>query len=100
LRILLAILRSDNFCLALYYMLVVKYNVTEETLRHKFEPVVHVLCVIGGLAPAVAGVSLDLYNFANLWCWIAPYPEDCLDSYTYGAKESDCIRGDNAWIYR
>jgi hypothetical protein len=81
-------------------MLVVKYNVTEETLRHKFEPLVHILCVLFGLAPAIAGVYLDLYDDARLWCWIAPFPAACLDSYTHGAVNSDCIRGDNAWIYR
>ena len=82
-------------------MLVVKYNVSEETLRRKFEPFVHVLCVLFGLGPAIAGVSLDLYNAANLWCWIAPFPPDCLDSYTHGDQNSNsCIRGDNAWIYR
>lgn len=90
-----------NFSLALYYMLVVKYNVSEETLRRKFEPFVHVLCVLFGLGPAIAGVSLDLYNAANLWCWIAPFPPDCLDSYTHGDQNSNsCIRGDNAWIFR
>jgi hypothetical protein len=47
----------------------------------------------------VIGIFLDLYNNADLWCWIAPYPLDCLDSWTYGG-ESNCERGDNAWIYR
>lgn len=34
-----------------------------------------------------------------MWCWIAPFPSDCLDSWRYG-DEGNCERGDNAWIYR
>lgn len=39
------------------------------------------------------------HSNANLWCWLAPLPLGCLDSWRYG-DEGDCIRGDNAWIYR
>ena len=36
---------------------------------------------------------------ANLWCWIAPLPLDCLDSWHNGSN-GNCIRGDYAWVYR
>lgn len=79
-------------------MLVVRYNVSEEKLRSRFEPAVHYFCFAFGYLPAISGIFLDLYNAAGLWCWIAPLPQDCLDTATYG--ETTCTRGDNAWIYR
>jgi hypothetical protein len=88
----------DNTCLAIYYLLVVKYAVSEETLRRNVEPAMHLFAISFGGFTAVIGIFLDLYNNADLWCWIAPYPLNCLDSWTYG--ESTCERGDNAWIYR
>jgi hypothetical protein len=38
-------------------------------------------------------------NSANIWCWIAPLPADCLDSRRHG-KNLNCVRGDDAWVYR
>ena len=89
---------SDNSCLAVYYLLVVKFGVSEERLRYNIEPAMHLLAVAVGLITAVAGVFLDLYNNSSLWCWIAPFPVGCEDSRSYG--ETTCIRGDNSWIYR
>jgi hypothetical protein len=88
----------DNACLAIYYVVVVKYAISEETLRRFVEPPMHLFVLSFGLCTGLTGIFLDLYNNANLWCWIAPYPLDCQDSWTYG--ESTCERGDNAWIYR
>jgi len=48
---------------------------------------------------AVYSASTGLLNNANLWCWIAPLPQGCKDSYRYG-DEANCVRGDNWWIYR
>jgi hypothetical protein len=38
-------------------------------------------------------------NNANIWCWIAPLPADCLDCWHHG-KNGNCVRGDDAWVYR
>lgn len=88
-----------NLCLAIYYMLVVKYKVPEEILRHNFEPAAHLFCIGAAFLPATAGVFLDLYNQANIWCWIASYPQGCVNSLNNNG-ETTCIRGDNAWMYR
>ena len=87
-----------NSCLAVYYLLVVRYGVTEDTLKG-VEPIFHILALSFGLGTSFTGLGLDLYNSANLWCWIAPLPSDCLDSKRYG-DETNCTRGNNAWIYR
>ncbi len=89
---------SDNSCLAIYYLLVVKFGVSEEMLRYNLEPAMHLMAVAFGLISATAGVFLDLCNNASLWCWIAPFPVGCEDSRNDG--ETTCIRGVNSWIYR
>eukprot|EP00523_Entomoneis_sp_CCMP467_P020983 CAMPEP_0168851166 /NCGR_PEP_ID=MMETSP0727-20121128/12268_1 /TAXON_ID=265536 /ORGANISM="Amphiprora sp., Strain CCMP467" /LENGTH=576 /DNA_ID=CAMNT_0008905143 /DNA_START=181 /DNA_END=1912 /DNA_ORIENTATION=+ len=54
---------------------------------------------IKAFGTATAAVSLKLINPAGPWCWIAPFPSDCKDSWRY-PDEANCQRGDNAWIYR
>ena len=88
-----------NACLSLYYYLVIRRGLSEETLQRRVEPAMHAVAFVWGMGTAVAALWLQLYNDANLWCWIAPLPEDCLDSWRYG-DAGNCERGDNAWIYR
>jgi hypothetical protein len=97
----------DNCCLAVYYMLVVQFGVSEETIRFNVEPVMHVLAISFGYTTATTGLFLDLYNNADLWCWIAPYPSGCQDSRhhrdhgSYGEDhDGTCTRGYDAWKYR
>jgi hypothetical protein len=88
-----------NAFLSIYYLLVIKYNISDVKLQNNVEPFMHVIAILLPLATCIACLVLDLFNNANLWCWIAPYPLNCNDSARYGA-EANCIRGDNAWIYR
>uniref|UniRef100_A0A7S2VCR2 G-protein coupled receptors family 2 profile 2 domain-containing protein n=1 Tax=Entomoneis paludosa TaxID=265537 RepID=A0A7S2VCR2_9STRA len=55
----------------------------------------HISTFIVAFGTAFSGIFLDLYNNANLWCWIAPLPSGC-------DKDSnvECERGDHAHIYR
>jgi hypothetical protein len=86
--------------LALYYMLVVKYNLRDRTLRRIVEPTLHGVAALWALGTALSAVGLELLNDATLWCWIAPLPENCLDSWSHGTEAANCERGDNAWLYR
>lgn len=82
-----------NAGLSLFYLLVVKYNVKEPFLRRRFEPCMHSAAFLLSMGTSCASVGLDLFNNANLWCWIAPLPPGC-------QEENSCVRGKNAWIYR
>jgi hypothetical protein len=88
-----------NASLSFYYLLVIRYNYTDETIRRRIEPMMHLLALTFSFGVSFYSISTDLFNPANLWCWIAPVPNDCLDSWRYG-DEGNCERGDNAWIYR
>lgn len=89
-----------NAFLSLYYLLVIRFNVTENTLRKYVEPSMHAFAFIFAIGTGVAGLVLQLYNFATLWCWIAHYPLECNDSRGPDSGQANCERGDNAWIYR
>jgi hypothetical protein len=85
--------------LSLYYVLVINFKYTDATQKKWVEPSMHAVAGIWAFGTAIYSASSGLLNNANLWCWIAPLPLDCLDSWRYG-DGGNCIRGDNAWIYR
>jgi len=62
-----------NASLSLYYLLVIRYSWTDTSIR-RIEPFLHGVPLFWGLATAIAGLPLTLFNSANLWCWIAEYP--------------------------
>ncbi|CAB9502251.1 expressed unknown protein [Seminavis robusta] len=90
-----------NAALSIYYVLLVRFNwkqASREMIR--FERVSHGVAVVLALGTAIASLVLNLYNDANLWCWIAPHPMDCVNSIEKDDGVGTCIRGDNAWVYR
>ena len=88
-----------NAMLSLYYLLVIKYGYTDKALRVWVEPSMHTIAFIWAFGTACSSAAMGLFNNANLWCWIAPYPAGCLDSRRFG-DQANCIRGNDAWIYR
>jgi hypothetical protein len=88
-----------NMCLAIYYLLVIQYSWTEKQIRKKVEPLFYGLSLSVAIGTCSASVALDLFNNANIWCWIAPMPLDCNQSYNNNG-ETDCIRGNNATLYQ
>ena len=88
-----------NAALSLYYLLMIRYNWTEERLQ-KLRLPIHATILTFGLGTSIAGLPLTLYNNSNLWCWQASYPVGCLES-SQNNGVTTCERGDNALsIYR
>lgn len=86
------------------YVLVIKYGWKERDVK-KLEKWFHIIPNAFGLATATAALALKQYNPANWDCWIAPLPADCTSSNEIrkgntDLQETDCIRGDNANIFR
>lgn len=86
-----------NMNLAVFYLLIVKYNFTENRLK-QLEKWVHGIIWLFVLIASLYPIPLQLYNNNWEFCWFDSYPPDCKDSWTYG-DEADCTRGDNAWIH-
>jgi len=93
-----------NAMLSIYYLLVINYNYSDTKLRSFVEPAMHLFCFVWAFGTALYSSLAGLMNNADLWCWIAPLPRGCLDSWKHGTAEDGntkpCIRGDNIWIYR
>jgi hypothetical protein len=87
--------------LAFYYVLMVKYNVNEQSKKMRLmEIIFHLLVWLLALGTSFASLGLDLFNSANIFCWIAPLPLDCISSAKAPSGNGTCVRGDNAWVYR
>lgn len=88
-----------NAFLSLYYVLVVNYRMTDEMLKRRVEPFMHLTAFVWAFGTALTSAFLGLLNNANLWCWIAPYPAGCVESTPFG-ESGTCTRGDYSGIFR
>mmetsp|Transcript_11307 Transcript_11307/g.21364 ORF Transcript_11307/g.21364 Transcript_11307/m.21364 type:complete len:328 (-) Transcript_11307:395-1378(-) len=89
-----------NLMLAIYYLLLGRYNLSEEEIAKRYEVYMHITAIVPSVGLAIAGLPLALYNNANLWCWIAVYPSGSEDYNGHHVSELQCERGHSAWIYR
>jgi hypothetical protein len=93
-----------NAMLSIYYVLVINYRYTDAKLRRFAEPMMHFFCFAWPFGTGMYSILTKQINNANLWCWLAPLPAGCLNSWEYGTAEegnpNPCIRGDNIWAYR
>lgn len=64
-----------NLFLAAHYLLVIKYGWSAVELNAA-EKRVHPLIMTIAFGIAIAGIPLKIFNNANVWCWIAPNPND------------------------
>mmetsp|Transcript_6927 Transcript_6927/g.13063 ORF Transcript_6927/g.13063 Transcript_6927/m.13063 type:complete len:319 (-) Transcript_6927:734-1690(-) len=82
-----------NLMLCVYYFCAIYLNMSENRIRKRVEPFLHVFPVTICLALALIPLPFDLYNpsmIAYAWCGAVPYPYEC---YLY-PDEIECIRGD------
>lgn len=80
-----------NAVLSIYYLLLLFLGYNESQVR-RIEPFMHLFPWAWGLCTGIMGIPLELYNNANLWCWIASYPAGCVGE--------ECIRNPDADFYR
>lgn len=58
-----------NAMLCIYYLLVVKYNVSDEDIA-KYEPLMHIVSICPALIAAIIAAANDLFNNYIFACWI------------------------------
>jgi hypothetical protein len=88
-----------NACLALYYLLVIRYGWKNEYISKHVEPWMHFVAVAFALSTSIAALALDLYNPIGWFCGISAHPSYCTQSYE-NKGPTNCIHGDNARIYQ
>jgi hypothetical protein len=65
-----------NLCLAVYYLLIIKYGYHENHFR-TMEPYIHCTIIILAVVSAMVPIPLDLYNASHVACWIDSFPASC-----------------------
>lgn len=86
-----------NCSLALYYLLIIKYNWTEEMLAG-IERRVHAVVLTFSVGTSIALIPLEQYNHIGAVCWIIGDPRDCGNS-SFQSSDVPCERGNHAWLY-
>lgn len=85
-----------NVALNIYYLCLVRYNLTSRYYQSRVEPFLHAIPIIwSALAPSIiVGTGHMNPAFAGE-CLIAPYPVNCRKK-----PGVECIRGENTDLYR
>jgi hypothetical protein len=76
-------------CLNTFFMLKIRYNVSDAVVRRRYEPWFHGIPMVFAISTATLGVMLKIFNPINIpemGCWVAPYPKGCIVS-------GECTRG-------
>ena len=86
-----------NCSLALYYVLVIRFNWTNDRLI-RIERYVHAFIITFTVGTSIAGLPLTMYNQVGNVCWVIGSPAECENS---SASPSDipCDRGNWAWLF-
>jgi hypothetical protein len=79
--------------ISVYYWLVIRHGWSERRIR-RIERYMHIVPWVCGLATAVMGLVLDLYNPRGFYCWIAPFPDGC-----HQDSDVPCARGEHSSTY-
>ena len=80
--------------LSLYYLLVIKYNISDIHIAKKYEIWMHIISIVYPLVGSIVSVFKELFNPTPWGCRIAEYPPKCdFDDYV------PCIRGSNINLY-
>lgn len=86
-----------NCSLAMYYLLVIKYNWSNEML-HRIERWTHGAILSFSVGSAILLLPLTQYNPIGTVCWVMGSPPRC-GSSSYQASDVECERGDHAYLY-
>lgn len=79
-----------NFSLALYYLLIIRYNLSESTLKN-LEYLMHSFSALVFIGSAVTLASMEMFNPDYFLCFINSSPPGCL---------LDCDRGQRPSLFR
>jgi hypothetical protein len=88
-----------NASLSTYYLLRIRFGWPTQRLV-KAEYALHVIPIVFALATMIASLALDLFNSGLFDCWIAPYPQGCVESWRSPDGQTTCVRGNNASLYQ
>jgi hypothetical protein len=81
--------------LCVHYLYFVQYNIRQGTFRRKIEPFLHIIPNFFSLSIAGYLLMTKHINQADVVCWIAPEPYNCIND-----QDIECSRGEQSYLYR
>jgi len=87
--------------LSIYYLLLVRFGITQDKIINYAEPIMHSTAILIGVGTGIASIAMDLFSNATLWCWIVPFPTYYRVVFFYAPLWISMILvlGLNIWIY-
>ena len=78
--------------LSFYFLLVIRYNVKDDKISRRYEPIFHFISLGFPISIMISGFFYNVYNplRVNLGCNAQDYPVGCVDM-----NDVDCIRGES-----
>jgi hypothetical protein len=90
-----------NAGLSIYYVMVIRYGITESAVSKRFEPTVHVLAFVIPMILGISGLFLTVFNpilpGPEVGCFAWPYPASCL--YDVPTCERGRYYGQWSWTF-
>jgi len=80
--------------LSIYFLCIVKYKMTYQEFRRKYERFLHIFVIVYSVTAASVTVADGAINPLAMKCICTSYPADCLTN-----DDIECIRGENAFVY-
>ena len=75
--------------LMLYYLLTIRFQMTDAVYSKNVEPFVNIFCIVWPLLTGIIGLLLKVYNNIGNVCFIGAYPRGC----HHKGSEVECSRG-------
>ena len=81
-----------NACLCVYFLLTIRYNVSQSRMIWR-EKIMHIVSLVWGLGAAIAPIPMEIYNENGVGngCWLGRFPQYCETEQ----NPVPCLRGAN-----
>jgi len=74
-----------NSCLSVYYLLSVRYSVSNEKMKKTFLPLFHFISITHPLITSIISLRRNYFHPTPSSCWISNFPRDCVgDECVFG----------------
>ena len=83
-----------NSLLIFYYLLTIRYGMSEVTMKKYLEPWIHIFIIFMAIVPNILGVCLGMFNNNGNVCMAGDYPKDCSTN-----DEIECERGQKSYVF-
>eukprot|EP00797_Seminavis_robusta_P016119 Sro2401_g326290.1 n/a (454) ;mRNA; f:9808-11308 len=88
-----------NGFLSFFFLFTIRYQMSEERMSKRYEPVFHIIAIGHPLVTAIMGAAIGAYGELKLGhnCWLTNYPDGCVSCQ--GSEEKEILMHNVLLIY-